>query len=70
MNADKLADFETIETTHGDGEVAFCIFFLQGSLSLYNKDFQQCSFLYASLFLECQYIAGQTGLHYLIFLWI
>ena len=51
MDADKLADFGTIKTAHGDMEAAFSIFFFQGSLSLYNKDFLQC-LLYASLFLE------------------
>ena len=42
MDADKLADFGTIKTAHGDVEAAFCIFFFEGSLSSYNKDFLQC----------------------------
>ena len=42
MDADKLADFGIIKTTHGDVEAAFCMFFFLGSLSLYNKDFLQC----------------------------
>ena len=42
MDADKLADFGTIKTAHGDVETAFCILFFQGSLLLYNKDFLQC----------------------------
>ena len=42
MDADKLAYFGTIKTAHGDVETAFCIFFFQGSLLLYNKDFVQC----------------------------
>ena len=67
MDADKLADFGTIKTAHGDVEAAFSIFFFQGSLSLYNKDFLQC-LLYASLFLEYKCIAGQIGLRCLIFL--
>ena len=51
MDADKLADFGTIKTAHGDVEAAFFIFFFQVSLSLYNEDFLQC-LLYASPFLE------------------
>ena len=27
MDADKLADFGTIKTAHGDVEAAFCVFF-------------------------------------------
>ena len=50
MDAEKLADFGTIKTARGDVETAFCIFFFQGSLLLYNKDFLQCFIL--SLFLE------------------
>ena len=42
MDADKLTDFGTIKTAHGVVEAAFCIFFFQGSLSLYNKDSLQC----------------------------
>ena len=42
MDADKLADFGTIKTAHGDVEAAFCIFFFfQGSLLLYNNHFLQ-----------------------------
>ena len=69
MDANELAHFGTMKTAHGDVEAAFCFFFFQDLLSLYNKDFLQC-FIYASLFLECQCIAGQTGFHYLIFLLI
>ena len=61
MDSDKLVDFGTIKTVHGDVEAAFCIFIFQGSLSLYNKDFQQY------FILEYQCIAGQTGLHFVIF---
>ena len=46
MNADKLADFGTIKTAHGDVEVAFCI--SQGSLLLYNKDILQCFIIHKS----------------------
>ena len=42
MDADKLAYFGTIKIAHGDVEAAFWIFFFQGSLLLYNKDFLQC----------------------------
>ena len=41
-------------------------FFLQGSLLLYNKDFLQC-FIIRKSFLEYECIAGQTGLHCLMF---
>ena len=42
MGADKLSRFGTIKTIHGHVEAAFCIFFFQGSLLFYNKDFLQC----------------------------
>ena len=43
MDADKLADFSTIKTALGSSfEAAFCIFFFQDSLLLYNKDFLRC----------------------------
>ena len=42
MDADKLAYFGTIKIAHGDVEAASCIFFFQGSLLLYDKDFLQC----------------------------
>ena len=42
MDTDKLVNFGTIKIAHGDFEAVFCIFFSEGSLSLYNKDFLQC----------------------------
>ena len=41
MDADELADFTTIKTPHGDAEADFCVFFFQGLLSSYRKDFLQ-----------------------------
>ena len=49
MDADKLPDFGTIKTVHGDVETAFCIFSCQGSLLLYNKDFPTM-FYYTQVF--------------------
>ena len=69
MDTDKLADFGTIETAHDDVEAAFCIFF--SSKVCYHRIIRIFSYnvlLHASLFLEYQCIAGETGLHYLIFL--
>ena len=70
MDTNELVDFGTIKTARGDIEAAFCIF-------LSSKVCYPCItrifnnvLLYASLFQENQCIAGQTGLHYLIFLWI
>ena len=42
MDANELAHFGTMKTAHGDVEAAFCFFFFQDLLSLYNKDFLQC----------------------------
>ena len=37
MDADKLANFGTIKTAHGEVEALLCIFFFQGLLSLYIR---------------------------------
>ena len=59
MYSDKLADFGTIKTAYGDVETAFYIFFFQGSLPLYNRDFLQC-FITRKSFLEYQCVTEQT----------
>ena len=41
MDANELTYFGTIKTAHGDGEAAFCIFFLPRFVII-NKDFLQC----------------------------
>ena len=66
MDAEKLADFGTIKTARGDVETAFCIFFFQGSLLLYNKDFLQC-FIIRKSFSGILMYCWAKGLHYLIF---
>ena len=68
MNADKLADFDTIKNAHGDVEAAFCIFCSSKACYYCIIRIAYNVLLYASLFLEYQCIAGQTRLHYLIFL--
>ena len=42
MDAKNLVDFGTIKTAHGDVKAAFCVFFFQVLVPLYNKDFVQC----------------------------
>ena len=67
MDVDKLADFGTIKTAHGDVEVAFCIF--SSSKVRYHCIIRipYNVLLYARLFLEYQCIARQIELHYLNF---
>ena len=67
MDADKLADFGTIKTAHGEVKAAFCIFFLPRFVIIvaiirisYNV------LLYANLSLEYQCIAGQIGLRLIL----
>ena len=42
MDANKLADFGTIKTALGTSKQLSVLFFFQGLLLLYNKDFLQC----------------------------
>ena len=51
MDADKLGDFSTIKTPHGDVKAVFSIFFLPRLATLYNEDLYNV-LLNASLFLE------------------
>ena len=57
MHAEKLANFGIIKTVHGDLEAAFCFFFVQGLLSIHNKDLLQC-FITFYIFLKYQCIVG------------